>query len=116
MKIETTINENRNNKDFNKQQNQGIVPFPVALQKGTTRNKEKQENQQRFQYHSNLYYIIEATASSLCNNQQQQTNNSKNQQQKGKKLSEWFWNEETDHFHFLIKDFCSNGNLDRRWR
>ena len=41
MKIETTINENRNNKDFNKQQNQGIVPFPVALQKGTTRNKEK---------------------------------------------------------------------------
>ena len=42
MKIETAMNENRNNKDFNNQQHQGIVPFPVALQKGTTRNNEKQ--------------------------------------------------------------------------
>ena len=42
MKIEATKNENRTNKGFNNLQRQGIVPFPVALQKGTTRNNEKQ--------------------------------------------------------------------------
>ena len=85
MKIETAMNENRNNKDFNNQQHQGIVPFPVALQKGIMKNNKNNKD-----FNITQIYIIEATASSLCNNQQQQTNNSKNQQQKGKKLSEWF--------------------------
>ena len=70
-------------------------------QQGTMKNNKNNKD-----FNITQIYIIEATASSLCNNQQQQTNNSKNQQQNGTKLSEWFWNEETDHFDFLIKVFA----------
>ena len=53
MKIETTRNENRNNKGFNNQQRQGIVPFLVALQKATTMKNNR--NNKDFNNHSNLY-------------------------------------------------------------
>ena len=64
-------------------------------QQGTMKNNKNNKDLNIIQ----IYIII-------YNNQQQQTNNSKNQQQNGTKLSEWFWNEETDHFDFLIKVFA----------